>query len=81
MTIIETYRAAKKRTGDTAEACAAVIAAHGVTTEQAAELCWQIETGKPAPAWAVGPQSEATATCAEVKAWDRGFERRAHGGR
>ena len=68
----ETYRVAKSRTGSQAAACRAVMAAHGIDADGAAELCWHVETGGPAPQWLHEDGSPTAAS----RAWDRGAERR-----
>lgn len=68
----ETYRAAKTASGSSADACRAVMAAHGLTFDQAVELSWHIETGKPEPKWL----HEDGAQTSECRAWERGAARR-----
>ena len=69
-TTTDTYKAARAAGQSQAEACRTVMAAHGVSMDAAADLCWEIETGGPEPAWVdeAGEQTEAS------REWDRGFE-------
>lgn len=70
---VDTYKAAKAKTGSTADACVATRKAHPeLTMDQVVELSWRIETGKPEPKWldAEGNQTPAGAD------WDRGFEKK-----
>lgn len=72
MTALDTYKAARANGEATDDACYTVREAHPeVTFEQVADLCWRVETGKPAPKWLHedGTQTQAS------KDWDRGFEK------
>lgn len=54
MTPTEAYRAIRNR-GDgrtQTEACYELMESHGLTGDEAADVCCRAETGKPAPRWA-----------------------------
>lgn len=50
------------------ETCQALMSELGMTVEQAAQICWAAETGKPMPVFE--HDRKATAT------WDGGFEKK-----
>lgn len=64
---IDIYKAARAEGQDQVSACNALMAA-GLTLDQAADLCWRIETGKPAPAWL----DEAGRPTAAAREWEDG---------
>lgn len=70
MTPVDTYRAARKTGKGTADSCRSVMIDHKMTASDVAEICWMVETGKPAPKWQHADGSP-TAACL---AWDRGAE-------
>jgi hypothetical protein len=64
---VDIYRAARADGKSQSDACRALIAA-GIDFDDAAEMCWQIETGKPMPKW----QHEDGSPTDAALAWDRG---------
>lgn len=70
-----TYRAARAK-GGCVDACLAAMRAHGITMDQAQELSWQVEAGKPVPAWAKTPSSPYETPAPELATYERGMEPR-----
>ena len=49
----ETYQAARADGRGRVDAVYAVMGGHGLTAEQAADVSWRVEAGKPAPVFIV----------------------------
>jgi hypothetical protein len=64
--MVEKYKAARKAGKSKSDACR-MLMADGLTIDQAAEMCWSIETGGPAPRW-LDDEGRQTKACREYDA-------------
>jgi hypothetical protein len=73
-TPIDLYRAARREGLGTDQACYRLMRA-GLSPEEAADVSWRVETGRPMPRW---QYEDGTPTQAALD-WERGLERRTEG--
>jgi hypothetical protein len=70
----QTYRDLRGHGQDIAGACADTMREHDLTAKQAAELCWDVETGKPMPSFALSDGSPNARAMAFACGADRDHE-------